>query len=123
MKRMLLCILLFPCLLNAKATQKKYGIGFTAGFNFANIYTDHPFPHNNLKIGPIGGCTLEYSVNNIFQLQSGIHYVNSGAKSSKNESRNMNNQKIGNWWLNFDIKYIEIPIRMKLNYLAKDVNL
>lgn len=93
---------------------EKFAIGLSIGFNFANFKANSSFPafgpYNEAKLGFVAGGVFEYSFHGNISVQTGIFYVNAGAKTKEFTGTDVLGNEVGKFHIVQEMKFLEIPI-------------
>ena len=107
--------------------QKKLAIGVSIGLNYANLDANSSFPtfgpNDAAKLGPIAGGDIEYKFHQKISVQSGISYVNAGAKTEEFIATDDFGNIVGSFYFVQDLKYLEFPVvvRYKISVSSLDL--
>jgi hypothetical protein len=98
---------------------EKFTIGLRIGLNYANFNANSSFPafgpYNEAKLGFMAGGVLEYNFRGNISAQTGILYVNAGAKTREFTGTDVFGNEVGKFHFVQELKFLEFPILVNYN--------
>jgi hypothetical protein len=98
---------------------EKFTIGLSIGLNYANFNANSSFPafgpYDEAKLGFMAGGVFEYSFHGNISAQTGILYVNAGAKTEEFTGTDVLGNEVGKFHFVQELKFLEIPILVNYN--------
>lgn len=99
--------------------NEKFAIGLSIGLNYANFNTNSSFPafgpYNEAKLGFVAGGVFEYSFHGNISAQTGIIYVNAGAKTKEFTGTDVLGNEVGKFHFVQELEFLELPILVNYN--------
>jgi hypothetical protein len=98
---------------------EKFAIGLSIGLNYANFNANSSFPafgpYDEAKLGLMAGGVLEYNFRGNISAQTGILYVNAGAKTKEFTGIDVFGNEVGKFHFVQELKFLEFPILVNYN--------